>query len=296
MPLRLSVRKKAEQRRAPVRAVVSRPKPTYYGNDTPRKESSVKARQLSEQKRAFWKRLRLAPTLIAMGAIFISVAYSTTLSTTPGIIFAGDQSVYRSVADYKAGIGKILNSSLMNKSKLTINAPATEKAIFKAFPELDVVKLGLPIIGRRSTITLHVRKPALILTTKTNSYVLDSNGTAVAETKQLISSITSGLLTAQDQSGLVLHVGDQALTSETMLFIANIQAQLAAKQLTITGLTLPGGGDEVDVHVKDVSYYIKTDSSGDPRIEIGGFMAARDSGVTPGEYMDVRVEEKVFYK
>jgi hypothetical protein len=290
-------RKKSEQpRRAPSQAVVSRPKPTYYGNDKPRTENSVKARQITEQKRALWQRLRLVPTLIAVGAILLSVVYSTTLTTTPGIIFAGDQSVYHSIAEYKLGISKILTSSIMNKSKLTINATATEQAIVKVFPELDVVKLGLPIVGRRPTVTLHVRKPALILTTRTNSFVLDSNGKAVATTTQLISSITGSLLTAQDQSGLALRVGDQALTSETMDFIANIQAQLTAKSLTIAGLTLPRGGNQIDVRIKDVGYYIKTDSSGDARVQIGDFLAAKESGTVPVEYMDVRVEEKVFYK
>ncbi|MDB5182220.1 MAG: hypothetical protein JWO47_4 [Candidatus Saccharibacteria bacterium] len=297
MGLKLFSQKKAEQpRRAPTQAVVNRPKPTYYGNDKPRTENSVKARQITEQKRALWQRLRLVPTLIAVGAILLSVVFSTTLTTTPGIIFAGDQSVYHTIAEYKSGISKILDSSLMNKSKLTINTSSTERAIIKAFPELDVVKIGLPIIGRRPTVTLHVRKPALILTTKTNSYVLDSNGKAVANTSQLISSITGSLLTAQDQSGLQLHVGDQALTSETMSFIANLQAQLAAKQLTITSLTLPTGGNEIDVHLKDIGYLVKTDSSGDARLQIGDFIAAKESGAAPAEYMDVRVEEKVFYK
>lgn len=291
-------RKKAEQPRRALGAVPSanRPKPTYYGNDKPRTEDSVRARQITDQRRTFWKRLRLVPTLIAVTAILLSVAYSTTLTTTPGLIFAGGQSVYRPIAEYKSGIARIMESSLFNKSKLTINTGTTQSAIIKAFPEIDIATIGLPIVGRRPTVTLHVRTPALILTTKTNAFVLDSDGKAVAEAKQLISSVTGSLLTAQDQSGLILKVGDQALTSETIAFITNITAQLKAKQLVVTGLTLPSGGNEVDVHIKDVPYFVKTDSTGDPRIEIGDFLAAKESGTMPAEYMDVRVEEKVFYK
>ncbi len=297
MALKILKHKKSEQaRRSPVTRVISRPKPTYYGNDTPRTEDSIRARQLTDQKRALWQRLRLVPTLIAASAILVSVVYSTTLSTTPGIIFVGEASMYRTAAEYKVGITKILESSVKNKSKVTLNTATTQEAIVKTFPELDIATVGLPIIGRRLIVTLHMRKPALILTTKTNAFVLDNNGRIVAEAKQLLSSLTSGLLTAQDQSGLVLHVGDQALTSETIAFITNIAAQLKAKQLIISGLTIPTGGNEVDVRIKDMPYYIKTDSSGNARVQIGGFLTVRDSSTNPTEYIDVRVEEKLFLK
>ena len=296
MPLPFKKPKKGQGRRSPVARPLNRPKPTYYGNDTPRSEDSVRARQLTDQKQTILKRLRLVPTLIALSAILLSVAYSTTLSTVPGIVFVGDATVYRTATEYKSGVGKILGSSFGNKSKLTINTTAVQSEIMKSFPELDVVTVGLPIIGRRPTVTLHVRSPALILTTKTNAFVLDSSGKAVAESNQLISSVTAKLLTAQDQSGLELRVGGQALTSDTMTFISNIAAQLAAKKIVVTGFTLPGGGNEIDVRIKDTAYYIKTDSSGDSRIQIGDFLAARDSGTNPAEYVDVRVEEKVFYK
>jgi hypothetical protein len=294
----LTIRKrKAEQRRrTPSVLPINRPKLKYYNDDAPRTENSVRARQVTEHKRTIWRRLRLVPTLVAVGAILLSVAYSTTLTTTPGIIFAGDTSAYHPLSEYKMGITKILDSSFTNKSKLTINTGATQAAIIKAFPELDVATIGLPVIGRRPTITLHVRRPSLILTTKTNAFVIDTTGKVVAESKQLISSITASLLTVQDQSGLVLHVGDQALTSATITFIKNITAQLKAKQLILSGLTLPSGGNEIDVHIKDLNYYIKTDSSGDARIQIGDFIALKDNGTVPAEYVDARVEEKVFYK
>lgn len=293
----LRLKKKREQpRRSVGQSPVNRPRPTYYGNEMPRKEDSVRARLDTKQKLNLWKQVRLIPTLLAILAILLSVAYNTTLTTTPGIIFANDASVYRKTTEYKTGIAKILESSLFNRSKFTINTSSTSAAIAKAYPELDAVSIGLPIIGRRPTVTLHLRKPALILTTKTNALVLDTNGKVVAEAKQLISSVSSGLLTVQDQTGLELHVGDQALTTDTVTFITNVGVQLASKQLTISGITLPNGGNEIDIKVKDLAYYLKTDSTGDPRIEIGDFLAARDNGVSPSEYMDVRVEGKVFYK
>ena len=289
-------KKKAQPRRPSIATDIKWPRPTYYGNNTPRNEDSLRTRKANEQKRSLWKKLRLIPTIIAATAILASVVYSTTLTTTPGIIFANDASVYRTTEEYKTGLTKILQSSLFNKSKFTINTSSTAAAIIKAYPELDVATIGLPIIGRRPTVTLHLRSPALVLTTKTNAFILDTNGRIVTEAKQLASSVTDKLLNIQDQSGVELKVGDQALTANTITFITNVGAQLAAKQLVVSGITLPSGGDQVDIHIKDLPYYVKMDSTGDPRIEAGDFLAAKASGIAPAEYMDVRVEGKVFYK
>lgn len=290
-------RKKQEQpRRSPVVGTASRPKPMYYGSDKPRSMDSLQARYATEQRRKLSDRLRAAPTLIALAVILISVVYSTTLTTPPGIKFVGDHTDYRTAAEYKNGISKLLSSSLWNRSKLTLNTTTTEAAILKTFPEVDVANVSLPIIGRRPTVTLHVEKPALILTTKTNAFVLNNGGKIVAETKQLASGALAGLITAQDQSGLVLHLGDQALTTDTMTFLYNVNAQLAAKQLTIDNVVLLGGGNEIDVHIKNLPFYLKTDGSGDARVEIGSFLAAQASGINPSTYMDVRIEEKIFYK
>lgn len=279
-------------------AQTGRPKAafSYYAGDAPPVKDNLRARKASEQKQVFFKRLRLVPTIIAVTAIGLSVVYSTTLSSVANVKFAGEASPYRNMVEYRTGIEKLLASSLWNKSKLTINTTTTEDAILQAFPELDAANVALPVIGRRPTITVHSRQPALLLTTTTNAYVVDLSGRVVAEASQLLSSQREQLLTVQDRSGLQLDIGSQAVTAGTVTFILNVQAQLAAKKLVIVQATLPTVPNEVDFKLKDLSYYIKTDTTGDPRIEIGDFLAAKDSGVRPAEYMDVRVEEKVFYK
>jgi hypothetical protein len=165
----------------------------------------------------------------------------------------------------------------------------------KAFPELDAVNLALPIVGSRPTVLLYARLPAFILTNGTNAYVIDVSGAIVGTSNQLISSQRDKLLVIQDQSGLDLNIGKQALTTDAVGFILNVKAQLEDKKLTITRIVMPAVPNEVDIYIKDINYYVKTDTAGDPRIQIGDYLAVKDI-VTPKEYVDVRVEEKVFYK
>lgn len=269
---------------------------SYYAGDTPRKQDNVRSRQVSEERSILFQRLRLLPTLTAVAAILISIVYSTTLSTNPGIVFVGESSPYRSKADYSSGAEKLLKASTFNRSKLTLDTKKTELELLKLFPELDVATVSLPVIGRRPTLTLHARQPSLLLTTANNAYILDTSGKAVAVAAQLLSSAKEPLLAVQDQSGLAVKPGSQVLTAESVKFILNIRAQLFAKQLLIQVATFPAVPNEVDFRIKDLPYYIKTDTTGDPRLQAGAFLATKDSGVAPGEYMDVRVEEKVFYK
>ena len=290
-------KKQKPQGRQPINQA-GKPKPafSYYAGDNKPKKDSVRARQASEQRASLFSRLRLVPTIVAISVILVSVVYSTTLSTSPHVTFAGTDSPYRTSDDYRNGITKVLQSSLFNNSKLTLNTSSTNNAILTAYPELDVASVSLPIIGRRPTVTLHVRQPALILTTSTNAYVIDSAGKVVSEASKILSSSREALLTVQDQSGLEVTVGKQALTSQAVTFITAAQAQLKAKQITIVQATLPTTPNEIDFRLKDIGYFVKTDITGDARLQIGSFIAAKDDGIAPGEYMDVRVEEKVFFK
>jgi hypothetical protein len=275
-----------------------RPVVSYYAGDKPRNNDPIRVRQTSEKRQTIFDKLKLLPSLLIVMLILVSVVYSTTLTANPIIHFVGGTSPYRSSKEYTDGVQKLLETNILNQNKVTLNTSKVESEILKSFPELDVVKVSLPVIGRRSTVTLHVRDPALIVTNSTRAFVVDSNGIIVSETRQLSSSILNTLIMVQDQSGLEVHIGGQVLTSDSVTFIRTVAAELTAKQLTITGATLPTIPNEVDFKIKDLPYYLKTDVSGDARLQIGAFLAARDSPEvsTAHEYMDLRVEEKVFYK
>ncbi len=288
-------------RRGSVERLSRRPSFSYYSAENTNKGGQgARLRPQVEERGLRLPSLRSLPTVLALGAILISIVYSTTLSSAPKILFADGTSPYRSTAEYQTEIQKKLRASLLNQSKLTIDTAKIEKEILAHFPELDAARLVLPIIGRRPALTLHVRQPILLMTTKTNALVVDATGKVVSTSQQLLSSEVDALLPVQDESSLELKVGDQAVTTETVAFIHNIGQQLADKKLDIDRLILPAIANELDVYIKGQAYFVKMDVSGDPRAQAGTFLAARnnllENDSSPAEYMDVRVEEKVFYK
>jgi hypothetical protein len=63
---------------------------------------------------------------------------------------------------------------------------------------------------------------------------------------------------------------------------------------------LPPKAQELDLRASDQSYYVKFYLGGDAMIQTGQYLAARQKFAQtkqqPGEYLDVRVSGKIFYK
>ena len=243
------------------------------------------------------RRQKLIVLYSSLGVFLLLSVFCTTLTTSPVVSFSGQAiSPYRPADAYAAHAQKLLSANLGNRSKFSISTGTVEMALLDEFPELSAAHISLPIIGRRPNLILATRTPAVILTTQNNALVLDTAGRAVSGVATLNAAARATLPTVEDSSTVPVRIGDQAVTSETINFIRLALAQLKAKDLEIEKLTLPAIANELDIRLKGVGYYIKCDVSGNVREQIGSFLAVRDSGAVPTEYMDVRVEEKVFYK
>jgi hypothetical protein len=275
----------------------SSPVYSYYNSPTPSRSNPEKSIDLSKSRH----RLRLIPTIVAATVILASLLLNLTLSSSPVVSTVdGNTPPYRNHDEYRAEAQRLLNDSLGNKTKLTIQTGEIEQQLLARFPELKAAALRLPILGRRPNLIIEVRSPKLILSTPGKSYILDNSGRAVSELQNLSPDARQGLLVVKDESGLDLQTGSQAITTETVSFISAVSAQLKAQSLTLQEFTLPQVANELDIKLEGLPYYINTDASGDARLQIGSFLAVKErlsrEGVTPSEYVDVRVEEKVFYK
>lgn len=246
-------------------------------------------------------RLRLLPSIVAILVIVGSIFYAITLSTSPNVKMVQDQiSIYRPIEDYERYASEVMSADLTSYTKFTANTTKLKYAIAEHFPEVDGVAVRLPVLGRKPTITLSIRQPSLLLSSSTNLFVLDQSGLAVALARDVDAEQLKGLYNIKDESGLDIEVGDQIVTSETIDFINNLRLQFGDKKLEISELLLPLSANQLDVKLAGTDYYIKMDISGDVRLQAGRYIAVKTElakqGITPKEYIDVRVEEKVFYK
>jgi hypothetical protein len=212
-----------------------------------------------------------------------------------GRLFLHPEEVYADAAK------QITGQSPLNRTKLTFRSQAVAKELSRQFPELGSVVVSVPFIGQHPVVYVEPAVPALLFATKDNEvYVLDTTGKALAPLAQASSVAKLNLPTVSDQSGLPVTLGSIALPSNNITFITEVVGQLKAKQLSIRSLALPLGTSELLVQVNGAPYTIKFNLHGNARAEAGAFLAVKQQldkeKKTPSQYVDVRVENRAYYR
>lgn len=243
------------------------------------------------------------PLIIAVGVLVICIIYNTTLSTDAQVITntvtSEKASFLRSKQAYQDGVDEAMRQSILSRSKLTIDTQSIVDNLTKQFPELADVSVSLPLIGRRPVVQLQATKPALVLVSGERAYILDDRGIVLMDSKDFDGDSKS-LLVVNDQSGLEIKQGTAALPQEQVVYLQELHRQLEAGKASVKQITLPARAQEVRVSFDAIPYDGKFLFGTDSRVAAGSFLATKRylsrKGITPAEYIDVRLEERAYYK
>jgi len=144
-------------------------------------------------------------------------------------------------------------------------------------------------------------QPALVLVETDAAYEINQSGTAVSEASTPADFASLNLPTVVDQSGLNIKLHSQALSTTYISFIQEVNGQLAAKDMTVSSMTLLAGSNELDVSLAGQGYYIKFNlENDDPKQQAGTYLATinylKSQNITPSKYVDVRVDGRSYYQ
>lgn len=251
---------------------------------------------------AHLSRWRYLPSYLALLGLIISAGYVLSVDIRPRITIKDNQSgILRNEQVYQEAGEALLGGSILNRSKITIDTLSISRRMAEQFPEVDAAVVTLPLMSRRPVISLIPAKPALVLTAGNGRYVLDDKGRAILSGSQAGSSrALADLPQVADESGLEVEVGKGVLPKQSIDFIGGLLTQFDNKGLGVASLTLPALADELHVRIKGQPYFVKFNTSSDPRTAAGTFLAVKErlekDGQVPREYIDVRVEERAYYK
>ena len=287
---------------------------SYHANRSIREGSSNIGRVTPEQaeqparRRASAKWLKRLPMLAALAAIAVCCVNVLSLSSDVKIVpinsatsSASTQLFLQNNAVYQQAAQKLFATSALNGNKLTVDTAHITDSLQTQFPELQNVSVTLPLIGHRPIIYLQPAAPLFFLTTQGGGvYILDKSGRALVGGNEAISQLGQlKLATLRDDSGVQVRLGQIALPSSDVAFIAQVIGQLQSKGLGITNLELPPAASELDVRMQGIGYTVKFNMQGDAREQAGAYLATKqylDASHTPGQYIDVRVPERAYYK
>lgn len=224
-----------------------------------------------------------------------------TLSGSPRIVYVGqtNQHALHTTDEYQRAAAQDLSSSVLSKTKLTINTKEVAQRLEQRYPELASVSISLPLLGHRPVYHLELRQPAFVLESVNGSFVMADSGLVIGTKDGAPATLTAGLPIITDQTGQPAKPGGYAISPASATFTVTLLKLLSAKQLSVNRLTLPAGAaQEVDVLLAGRPYYIKFNSH-DPetvRVQVGTYLAVAGQGVTPTQYVDVRVPGRAYYQ
>ena len=233
--------------------------------------------------------------LILIVVLIAALVYSLILIPEPAVIASSQ--AYRSSSQY-ASLLKSDFSGLSNKNKISFNETAVVNRIQQQFPEVSAARVELPFFSEQPKVRLLISPPAFKIKSSGKIYIVDEQGVVV--TDQYGQSRFANLPIVEDQSGFRATVGKPVLSSAAAGFIGSVIKQCRRAKVPLAIMTLPPIPQEFNLRTNDEPYYVKFYLGGDPNIQSGQFLAARQkfsqAHITPAQYLDVRVAGKIFYK
>ncbi|HEY1645171.1 MAG TPA: hypothetical protein VGF75_02180 [Candidatus Saccharimonadales bacterium] len=268
-----------------------------FGRDI--KKASIK--QLKSARKLWIEKFGLIILAIAIAVCFVSVVY---LSSSSEVVVTGNSTnpVY---SEYKAAVqteaDKLLSSSILNSNKITVDTRKINSTLSAQFPMYSNISISLPLINHHPTVYLTPAQPSVVLSNAAGQYVTNENGQIMLRS-QSTGSYSYLKLPEVDYSGVgYLDIGQQVLTNQEIQFIQTVIYELGLKADKVSYMNLPQGTSELDVYLVGEPYYVKFNlQNDDPRQQAGSLLATQNylksQNITPGQYIDVRVDGRAYYK
>ncbi len=271
-------------------------------NNTGRNAQAEKPVKKRGNGRSWLQKLGL---LILMVAVIASAVNILTLTNQPKIITLNDNKsndFLSETSEYESAVKSILSKSLLNRSKITIDTKSISEQMSSEYPELASVSVTVPLLAHRPIVYIEPAKPVLIITTVNGSFVVADSGKAIQQIDNTALIPAYKLPVINDESGVKLQVGKEAIAPDHVSFIDTIVKQLNNRKFSITNMKLPPASSELDVSIAGQAYVIKFNlQDNTPRQQAGTFISTVEylqkmNQPQPAKYIDVRVNGRAYYQ
>lgn len=199
------------------------------------------------------------------------------------------------VAKYAQSADTALQSSLLNAIKPTVHASGIARDLERRYPELSSVVVAVPLIGNRPVVYVSAERPAFALDTGTGLYSISTEGYVLAR----LDSLPSDLIRLKEVGSREPKPGSRFLPGSTVVFAKIVAYQLVQAGYTIDYLSLPVNAPyEMDLQITGQPYIVRYNLQADALQQSGGAIATlkKLGSNRPGQYLDVRVPGRAYYR
>lgn len=187
-----------------------------------------------------------------------------------------------------------LNKQWFGGSLPFVNTGAVKDALLDGDAAIKTAKVSRRLPG---TVQIEIteRAPSLNWKSGAERYVIDSDGTAIGPTPPAY----EGLPMVQDNSALPVKAGERVVPTSFVSFTTDIIAQLKGAGIGVKAMAVPQTTTELYV-TTDKKYVLKFDTTRPAADQFGDLQKVlaqlNTLKKTPQEYIDLRVENKAYYR
>jgi hypothetical protein len=230
------------------------------------------------------------------------VVFATTLTTYPVVELRKNNANYYDAAVYEAEAQKIIQSNILNRSKLLFQESAFEQKMKERFPEISQARPVAPLGGRRLTVVITVSEPFAYVSSGSDTGIINSDGVLVVKNGQTVPGSLLKLRFTEQQANF--DVGSRILTSSEVGLLTQLQAEMKKLEFAdestgeITEALFNVASGQIEASIVQKPFLIKLSTFTDSGIQVGGAVATlrqldRENGL-PVQYIDVRVPGRAF--
>jgi hypothetical protein len=236
--------------------------------------------------------------------LFLFFANLTLAKPVVGIS-SDNKGSFRSLEQYSAGAQELFDEKLQNRSKLTVSSSEIEAAMKQKFPEIAHATVVIPLAGRELQVLLELSEPFARLQLAGNKQaVLSMDGRVldIDEAQKAAQSAFSDLINIS-MTAVSAEAGQQIITTDEMKLMNLLQLEFdgsAPERPKLASIEYDVQKREMRARFDATRFYAKLTPEREARVQAGSLVAtirsmlAQNKPVT--DYIDVRVEERVFVK
>lgn len=243
--------------------------------------------------------------MLNFGLLFTMIVllfFATTLSSSPAIQVPRGSYEYRQQSEYVAHASKILNESLLNRSKVLFRSASFEDKMKQEFPEIDQISAVVPLGGRDLSIALIVASPLAVVSNGSATGVMDNTGTLVSDTSGNESQLFKVRFTSPLDS---FEPGDRLLTTNEVELLKLINDEINQpsllpqfKDVTLKEVLINVTDGQLEARFNGLSYFVRFSAYSDAREQVGAMVLTmrrlQRENTIPTQYIDVRVQGRTF--
>lgn len=270
-------------------------------------KQTVSQRQLDAKKRSAQHKAKVMAVVTIAIVLVVTVLLqlrinNISVTTSKPASFSGANGSESRRPLYAQSAMEYIHESVPFRQSWLLDSKLLEAHLKHSYPEIKSAKLGSGFFSTDQTLNLQFRKPAFVLLSDKSSLYIDKEG--ILFSNNMFPGVdTSKLPVVEDLGSGVAQSGKQIVTSAVARSIAEIYVELPrvyGKNIAISRVILPRSSREVHVALVGGQYIIKFSTDRPIAGQVGELQSLRSfqasSGMSPTEYVDLRIEGRAYFK